>query len=161
MDKRLQPYLEELSYEEPERTIIPDHCLSYTEASLYVAEFIEEAYLEMMEDIGSDEVTIYEQTGSQVVYEDSKLQEFKDKLKDFSAKSWTGVQGFWEKFVSNSSQNAKEAADELGNGNVDISKLPNKTYGKVHEFPDFEPEYNSNAKKFIAKASHMTSLALR
>lgn len=76
------------------------------ESTLFIGSVCEEAYADLMESIGVEELRIYESTGSEVLYEDAEGKETKDganlkeKLKGFFQKAWEAIKSVFEKVIA-------------------------------------------------------------
>lgn len=76
------------------------------ESTLFIGSVCEEAYADLMESIGVEELRIYESTGSEVLYEDAEGKETKDganlkeKIKGFFQKAWDAIKSVFEKVIA-------------------------------------------------------------
>ena len=74
----------------PTINVIPENCISFGEAALYVSDSIEESYNEMMQSIGLNELSYFESTGKEIVYEDADSDTEKKGL-------FAAIKGFFTK----------------------------------------------------------------
>lgn len=76
------------------------------ESTLFIGSVCEEAYADLMESIGVEELRIYESTGSEVLYEDAEGKETKDganlkeKIKVVFQKAWEAIKAVFEKAIA-------------------------------------------------------------
>ena len=88
----------------PSTVVMPDFNTTL-ESAVFVGSLCEEAYTDLMESIGLEELVVYESTGSEIVYEDgngnetSKGAELKNKITGFFKKIWDGIKAMFEKAI--------------------------------------------------------------
>ena len=99
----------------PTINVIPENCISFGEAALYVSDSIEESYNEMMQSIGINELSYFESTGKEIVYEEADSDTEKKSLfaaikgfftrvfgaiKDLFTKAFNWIKEHVEKFTN-------------------------------------------------------------
>ena len=104
-----------LTYEEmgklpADRSVIPSYCESFSESAAYVAEASIRYVNDFFKEVGITELAIFESTGSVVVYEGAKLQEFKEKLAKVWDSIWKAMKGLFEK-IANAFEELKKKLD--------------------------------------------------
>ena len=75
--------LEELGKLEANKNVIPSDCMTFSEAASYVIEYTDSEYNKLFEAVGIEELAVYESTGSQIIYEEGKLKDLKEKIVNF------------------------------------------------------------------------------
>lgn len=80
--------------------IIPDGCLSFNEAAMYVCEGIENAYNDMMHSIGVHELAVFESTGNEIIYEADEKVSLGNKIVNFFKQVWSHIKALFEKAVN-------------------------------------------------------------
>jgi predicted regulator of Ras-like GTPase activity (Roadblock/LC7/MglB family) len=76
------------------------------ESAIFVGSLMEEAYTDLMKEIGISELAVYESTGAEVLYEAEDGTEteagknLKDKAGDFFKKIWNGIKAMFEKAIA-------------------------------------------------------------
>lgn len=121
---------------ETDRSAIPAGCLSFTEQALYVAEATETEFNKLFESVGIDELAVFESTGTEVVYEGAKLDEFKNKAINLFKGIWAKIKHAYElitdKFKEMTYGNKKNFSKVSA---ADLNKLDSEmTFGKTHHF---------------------------
>lgn len=128
--------------------IIPDHCLTFAEQSLYVAEAAQAAFNEMFESIGIDELAVYESTGSVAVYEGARLDAFKEKAIGVFKKIWSAIKEAYDKVSNWFDQKFREMRQKkLNKFNADnVAKIPaDRNLGKTRSY-DLSENFASNTQ---------------
>lgn len=133
---------------------ISSNCLTFYEQSLYIAERTEAAFNELFENIGINELAVYESTGETIIYEGSKLQDFKNNVIKVFQSIWAKIKGMYDKVTEYFDKKRKAFLSEvhdlyLDNWKECLNLIPEKGLGKVHDASDntkdFEQEFLSNA----------------
>lgn len=149
----------------------PSSVLSFSEAALYVCEGIESSYNEMFEQIGIHELAVYESTGNLISYTEadegkeentgtalavpgSENKKFYEKVIEWFKSIWGRIKGFFEgainKFKTVIEENKKKIVNKFNS--ADISKLPDKVYGKVSDYSKFNNFMNNGSPMFGEEA---------
>ena len=137
-------------------SVIPNGCLSFYEQSLYVAEFAEQNFNEMFEAIGVNELAVFENTGSFIVYEDSSLKSFKESAKRLFQNIWGAIKAAYEKILKWFEDKRKEAVKELIKIDASVADKmeDDKNYGKTHKFDlSVSDNFISEANALVSKAT--------
>lgn len=145
--------VEELNVQS-EMSVIPAHTLSFAENALYIAEAIEADYNKLFEQVGIDELAVYEATGSVVVYEGTKLSDIKDKIVNFFKQMWAKIKAGFEAMLLKFESMRKDTMKNLPGLNKQVlDKLPaDKKFGKTHNFVDLDAaKYFDRVDKYIDK----------
>lgn len=142
-------------------SIIPDHCLSFYEQSLYVAEAAHAAYNECFKEIGIEELAVFESTGSTIVYEDGSqgLADIKAKIVKIFTNIWASIKEAYEKMIKKIDEIAKTTRTKYVNKiTVDGLKViaDDTKFGTIHEFKDADfvamaKECNTKCAAFMMK----------
>lgn len=136
--------------------LIPDNCMSFFEQSLYVAEHAEKVTNEMFASIGIEELAVYESTGSTVVYEGAKLDQFKTTIKTTFNNIWGAIKSAYEKVMNFFEEKKKNAVESLKGMTImtsaDVDKFVKEDYkgGKVHKYDVDCIDFEANVKKFVS-----------
>lgn len=136
-----------------DKTVIPEGCLSFSEQALYIAEAAENEFNKLFESVGIDELAVFESTGTEVVYEGAKLDEFKKKAIQFFKDLWAKIKRGYEMIVDKFNEVTKGSKKNLSKiTEVDLKKLDSDaTFGKAHhisfELSGYSPK--DNADKLI------------
>ena len=144
--------VDELQGVRADLSVIPSYTLSFSEASLYVAEAIEESYNDLFTWIGVNELAVFESTGSQIVYEGGKLSEIKEAIIKWLKGIWEKIKGFFNKILDKFEEMRKKSVEKYKKiTNADIDKIDDsKSLGTVHAFDNIEKdEYIKRAKDFL------------
>lgn len=140
-------------------SVIPSWVESFSEQSLFVAEFAESEYTKLMESVGVNELAVFESTGTFIVYEGSTFQTFKDKVLGMLKNIAGAIKGAYDKVLKYFSDKANEFKNKVltkqfgGVKDIDFTKISKDAkLGKMHEFAtdDFVgkiEEYAANANK--------------
>ena len=140
-----------LSKVDTERSVIPENCIYFSEMSDYISEYANDQLNEMIRDIGESELSIFESTGSLVLYEGKKAENLKTKIKDNNVKVWSVRKNFYEKALSYSKQEKINSRKITNSCKCEISEL--QVFGKTHDFLDLSNvKFSENAIKFIEEA---------
>lgn len=128
---------EELAVE-ADTSVIPSFAMTLVEQSMYVAESTERDYNALMESIGVEEISIYESTGEEVVYEGASFANLKEKFIRFFQALWARIKGLYDRLLKEFEKKHKEQMEKLS-APVDLSKLKDvdeSKYNKVkiHKF---------------------------
>lgn len=127
---------------EADRSVIPSTCTSFEEQSMYVAEHAENILTGFFENVGINELAVYESTGEFVVYEGERLNELKTKAKEVLDKIWATIKAGYEKvlaFFSGHTLNAKKKFKDLTSSDLDKFEDSYK-FGKTHDFSGIDKE---------------------
>ena len=134
---------------------IPESCNSFFDMSLYLAESAEEEYNKLFESVGIEELAVYESTGMEVVYEEGKLKEFKDKVVNFFRGIWEKIKAAYQKVLDWFDKKREEMYSKINVKVLNKSVVDNipatKKMGKVHTFN------MSVADNFITNAKNMVT----
>lgn len=146
--------VEELKVE-ADMSVIPSFSLSFAESALYVAEAVEKDFNEMFKTIGVNELSIYESTGAEIVYEGTNLETLKNTVINFLKEAWKKIKGLFENMLRKFDEWKKQAVQELGK--ITDTALDNidekKTFGKVHKFNLKDiPDFGANATDVVNDA---------
>lgn len=132
------------------RSVTPEGCLSFAEQSLYVAEYAEEEFNALFESIGLEELFIFENTGSTILYEGAKFDSFKQKVIKLFQKIFAAIKGAYEKILDFFEQKRRESVRQLVNIDSSYLKLikDDQEFGTTHEFKISEMDniFESGAK---------------
>lgn len=135
------------------RSVIPEGCLSFAEQSLYVAEYAEEEFNALFESIGLEELFVFENTGSTILYEGAKLDSFKKKVVTFFQKIFAAIKGAYEKVLDFFEKKRRESVRQLVNIDSSYLKLikDDQDFGITHEFniSDMDNVFESGAKTML------------
>lgn len=136
-----------------DRTVIPEGCLSFSEQALYIAEASENEFNKLFESVGIEELAVFESTGSEVIYEGAKLDEFKKKAVQFFKDIWAKIKRGYEMIVDKFNEvtnSAKKNFPKLTSKDLDRIKLEDiAKMGKVHEYDFGGATPRENAQKLI------------
>lgn len=135
-------------------SVVPSGCLSFMEQSLYVAEFAEQNFNAMFESVGVEELAVYENTGSFVIYEGDTLKQFKDSAKEIFRKLWGAIKGAYEKILAYFEQKRKESVKELVKLDASVADMMDdeKNYGKTHKFDlSVSDKFAEEANKLVSE----------
>lgn len=127
---------------EANRSVIPSTCTSFEEQSMYVAEHAENILTGFLENVGINELAVYESTGEFVVYEGERLNELKAKAKSVLDRIWATIKAAYEKilaFFSSHTLNAKNKFKDLTSSDLDKFEA-NYNFGKTHDFSGIDKE---------------------
>lgn len=131
-----------------DRSVIPAGCLSFSEGALYIAEATENEFNKLFESIGIEELAVYESTGSEVVYEGAKLDEFKNKVIEFFKGFLAKVKHAYEIIVDKFNEMVKGTKKNLRTVKDSDLKLldSDMKFGKFHQydFGGFDPRNKAN-----------------
>ena len=89
----------------PSSIVLPDFNTAL-ESAMFIGSVCEEAYAELMESIGVEELRIYESTGAEILYEDAEGKEtkagadLKGKIGGFFKKAWEAIKAVFEKVIA-------------------------------------------------------------
>lgn len=124
------------------RNIIPAYA-SLDEAALYVIERGELEFNEMMRHIGLTELGVLETTGTQMVYEETKLKSLIDTIVGWLKQRWADITGLFNKALNFFKQKSDEFKKKTQDKKLDKLKkkvefLKDKEYGKTYEYSQFE-----------------------
>lgn len=139
-------------------SVIPAYSMSFAENALFVAEAVEKDFNTLFQNIGIQELAVFESTGVQVVYENEKLDKFKDSIVKFFQTMWEKIKGAFEAVLKKFEELKKEAMKKIVKfSKSDLDKLdPEKKFGKTHKFDidDIEKDiYGDNAKKYAQEVT--------
>lgn len=115
---------------------IPNDCFSFFEQSMQVAICAEADINAMFESVGIEELAVYENTGSVMVYEGSKLEAFKTKAAKIFEGMWSRIKAAYENilnFFEKKRQESIKSLVSLKASDVDFIKDGAKL-GQVNEF---------------------------
>lgn len=134
-------------------SVIPEGCLTFAEQSLYVAEFAEKEFNALFEAVGIDELAVFESTGSFVVYEGAKLDEFKkNAVKFFKETVWGAIKGAYEKILGFFETKRKEFNNMITSINasaIDLMK-DDKKYGTTYNYDlSHADNFEANTRKLV------------
>lgn len=115
-------FCEEVQNAGTNNTIIPAHCLSFYEQSLYIAEFAQEEMNKLFESAGIEELAVFESTGCEIVYEGARFEELKKTVVSIFVKIWEAA----KKMFANITYAFKMGQNKLDEG---ITKL----HAKINE----------------------------
>lgn len=117
-------------------SIIPAYTMTFAENSLFVAEATEKVFNELFQQVGVNELAVFESTGMQIVYEGENLKQFKDMVVNAFKKLWSAIKGFFEGILNKFNTMSKEAKKNLFKVDAsDVDKLNDDLkFGKTHEF---------------------------
>lgn len=136
-----------------DRTVIPEGCLSFSEQALYIAEASENEFNKLFESVGIEELAVFESTGSEVIYEGAKLDEFKKKAVQLFKDLWGKIKRGYEMIVDKFNEvtaGAKKNFPKLSNRDLERIKLEDSAkMGKVHEYDFGGATPRENAHKLI------------
>lgn len=136
-----------------DRTVIPKGCLSFSEQALYIAEASENEFNKLFESVGIEELAVFESTGSEVIYEGAKLDEFKKKAVQFFKDIWAKIKRGYEMIVDKFNEvvnGAKKNFPKLTSKDLDRIKLEDTAkMGKVHEYDFGGATPKENARKLV------------
>lgn len=136
------------------------------ESAIFVGSFMEEAYTDLMKDIGIGELAVYESTGAEVLYEAEDGTEteagknLKDKAGDFFKKIWNGIKAMFEKAIAWFQEKMKVArANKMDKvkkvWEAKKDSIPDdKTFGKARflHIKDSSKKFDNTAR-FLATAA--------
>ena len=147
---------EELAVE-ADTSVIPSFAVNLTEQSLYVAEAAESEFNAMMESIGVEEISVYESTGKEVVYEGASFDSLKKTIIEFFKGLWAKIKGLFDGILKKYEAKKKERATNIAT-NVDLAKLDDSKYKpfKVHKYDGLKDNavflnIEQNCKNMAAK----------
>jgi len=127
--------LEELGKLEANKNVIPSDCMTFSEAASYVIEYTDSEYNRLFEAVGIEELAVYESTGSQIIYEAGKLEEFKNKVVAFIQRVWQAIKDFFTRIIGYIMLKTKSAAKLKGVTKADVEKYAaEKKYGVASEW---------------------------
>lgn len=132
----MHEFLEYLRTVPTNESAVPDGCLTFAEEALYVSAAITEAYNNTFEQIGISELAVYESTGSVVVYEGARMDNFKNKIKEMFGKFMAAIKKAYEKILDWFESIRKKANSKLtGLKSFDPETLKDvNNLGKTHKF---------------------------
>lgn len=146
-------FIDELTNVQPIDNIIPNGCLSFEEEAKYVADMLITEYNRYCLDLGRTEISFYEATGSNIIYEGEEAEKSGNKAKKFMTKAFAAFKSFTDK-VSTYADGSVAAGKKLAKLTPEMIKsIPEgKELGVTHTF--FDPakiKFATNALKFAAK----------
>lgn len=146
-------FIDELTNVQPIDNIIPNGCLSFEEEAKYVADMLITEYNRYCLDLGRTEISFYEATGSNIIYEGEEAEKSGDKAKKFMTKAFAAFKSFIAK-VDTYVDGSVAAGKKLAKLTPEMIKsIPEeKELGVTHTF--FDPakiKFATNALKFAAK----------
>lgn len=122
-------------------SVIPEHVMSASEAALYVCESIESSYNKLFEEIGINELAVYESTGEMICYTEADQNEsLGQKFINFFKETWEKIKGFFLGIITQIKDKIKENKEKMGTDIVNkiksnISKVPNDSnFGEISDF---------------------------
>lgn len=134
-----------------DRSVIPQGCLSFSEQALYVAEATENEFNKLFESVGINELAVFESTGSEIVYEGEKLDEFKKNAVEFFKNLWAKIKAAYEMVVDKFNEAVKGTKKNLSK--IESKQLnyldPDKKFGKTHHFDFGGSTSRENAHKLL------------
>lgn len=135
---------------ETNRSYIPNFCTTVLEQSMYVAEGAELIFNEMIEQVGIEELAVYESTGSVVVYEGAKLDELKKTLLAALDKLWATIKHSFEQMIAKVKKSVLDKKFDAITRET-VAKLPaDLKLPDIHEYPGLK---ESEIKKFASNAA--------
>ena len=148
-------YLKTLSDAKANRSVIPEGCLSFSEEAVYLSEFAEAEFTNMIKNIGINELAVFESTGVMPVYEGAELETLQEAVKKFHVGNWAANKSFWE-HVMKKFESKKKGAQKLASVNAkDIDGLAKDTFGKIHTFSKHDSNvFGNNGIKLIKQAEN-------
>lgn len=143
-----------------DRSWIPANCLTFAEQSLYLAEAAEEAFGQLFESVGINELAVYESTGMEIVYEGEKMDNFKSAVTKFFQNLWGKIKGAYERILDFFEKKRKESVQKLVKlTSADVDKIPSDAkLGKCHNFNIDGSQantYRGNVSGFMSKISDL------
>lgn len=149
---------------EATKSVIPSWVESFSEQSLFIAEYAESEYTKMMESVGIDELAVYESTGSFVVYEGAKFDGFKTKILKVFENIGKSIKEAYEKVLTFFQKKSDEFKEKVlkkqfgGVADFDFGKIKSTDkLGKIHNgFYDFNGAYESKIKAYAANANSVS-----
>ena len=153
-----------LTYEEfgqlpADRSVIPASCISFSESAMYVADAAQRYFNEFYEQIGIEELAIFESTGSVVVYEGARLQAFKEAVAKIFENIWKAIKSAYEKIMAKIDEIRRKMAQKyLKVTAADVKAIPdekfNNTLGKFkyQKYKDVEKEIEGKIKAETAES---------
>ena len=149
-------YLKTLSDAKANKSVIPEGCLSFSEEAVYLSEFAEREFTDLIKNIGINELAVFESTGFMPVYEGAQLDTLQEAVKKFHVGNWAANKSFWEHVLKKFESKKAGAAKHIGSVDakaIDGAKAEN--FGKVHAFVKHDANvYGSNAIKLIKQAEN-------
>lgn len=115
---------------------IPNDCFSFFEQSMHVAICAEADINAMFESVGIEELAVYENTGSVMVYEGSKLENLKENAAKIFRNMWSNIKAAYEKILDFFENRRKESVKSLTSLTVaDLEYVKDGVkLGQVNEF---------------------------
>jgi hypothetical protein len=137
-------------------SVIPAYCNSFLEAGEYAEAAINEAFNDMMNSIGINELYIYESTGSMVIYEEDEqaAKDLGEKKEFFVKRAWGVIKGLFERFLGWLKQKAEDLKNSIG------TNITNKLAGKLDKINDDVVISKGFPVKFYEKRKDFTDLVL-
>lgn len=140
--------------------IIPSYAMNFSESALFVCESMERSYNSLFQGIGINELAYYEENGTLIDYctEAEEQKSLKVKVKEFFAKLWGAIKGFFEDVLKKIKEAIKENKAKMKDkiDATDFAKIDPKTnFGQVHGYTTFESTYDETLKRlssFITSA---------
>ena len=149
---------------EATKSVIPSWVESFSEQSLFIAEYAESEYTKMMESVGIDELAVYESTGSFIVYEGAKFDGFKTKILKVFESIGKSIKEAYEKVLTFFQKKSDEFKEKVlkkqfgGVADFDFGKIKSTDkLGKIHNgFYDLNGAYESKIKAYAANANSVS-----
>ena len=130
-------YLKEsLDKIEPNKDIIPEHCLSFSEMSLYLEKINHDSVTDILESISEKEIKYLKENNELKSYNEADIEDLKDRLDLHFRDRWAGYKGFWESVIDKFDDTLCKLRplDEINFSMIQ----ENRVYGKIHDFIDYD-----------------------
>lgn len=120
---------------ETNRSIIPSSCISFEEEAMFIQDFAESSVTSFLEDIGINELAVYENTGELVVYEGEDGKSIKEKAVEIFKNIWGAIKHTYENALALFARHALDASKKFKDVKADdVNLLPQDTIFKIHKF---------------------------
>lgn len=124
------------NYEIEDDFVIPPTCITFAEQADYLAEYTNEVFYDLMEEIGIEELALFESTGSMMVYEGVVSNEIKVKISIALMRIWKAIEKFWASVMKVFTKDPKDLYSPISK--EFIKNIEDKSFGKTHTFYDKE-----------------------
>ena len=140
-------------------TVVMPEFNTMLESAIFVGSLMEEAYADLMKEIGIDELAVYESTGAEILYEAEDGTEteagksFKDKAAGFFQKIWGSIKAMFEKAIKWFQEKMKVARANK------VDKLKKAWEAKKANIPDDKTFGKARFLKITSSSKSLDNLA--
>lgn len=125
---------------EADMSCVAADALTFCENSIYFTESMDHDYNMMMREFGKRELSVFESTGSEIVYEAVDIKGIKDAVVKFFKEQWAKVKGAFQSILNKFEQMAKESrqkfVDKVTQEMADNCGIDD--FGTIHQIKDID-----------------------